>query len=82
MGRSVGSIAQGHRADMVVLDAGHPDLASLSEDRWLDAYVFVAGKAAIDTVFVAGKPVVRGGRHQHHEAIRARYARTIARILT
>lgn len=81
LGRRIGAIAEGHRADFVVLDADHPDLAAVSGDRWLDAYVFVIGKAAIDTVFVAGKPVVRSGRHVNRDAIRIRYAKTMARIL-
>lgn len=81
LGRRIGAIAAGHRADLVVLDAGHPDLVAVSDDRWIDSYVFVAGKAAIDTVLVAGSPVVRSGRHVKHEAIRARYARVMARIL-
>jgi formiminoglutamate deiminase len=81
LGRRIGVIEAGHRADLVMLDAGHPDLAAVSDDRWIDAYVFVAGKAAIDTVFVAGNAVVRGGRHVKHDAIRARYARAMARIL-
>ncbi len=81
LGRSLGAIDVGHRADFVVLDAEHPDLAALSGDRWIDAYVFVAGKAAVDTVIVAGEPVVTGGRHRAREAITARYIRTLARIL-
>jgi formiminoglutamate deiminase len=81
LGRRVGAIAAGHRADFVVLDADHPDLAGVSGDRWIDSYVFVAGKAAIDTVFVAGKAVVRSGRHVGREAIRARYGRAMARVL-
>jgi len=81
LGRRIGAIAAGHRADLVVLDAGHPDLVAVSNDRWIDSYVFVTGKAAIDTVLVAGSPVVTGGRHVKHEAIRARYARVMARIL-
>jgi formiminoglutamate deiminase len=81
LGRRIGAIAAGHRADLVVLDPGHPDLAAVSGDRWLDSYVFVAGKAAIDTVFVAGEAVVTDGRHVKRDAIRARYARAMARIL-
>ncbi|MEE1611091.1 formimidoylglutamate deiminase [Microvirga sp. CF3016] len=81
LGRRIGAIAAGHRADLVVLDPSHPDLAAVSGDRWLDSYVFVTGKAAIDTVFVAGEPVVTGGRHVKRDAIRARYARAMARIL-
>jgi formimidoylglutamate deiminase len=81
LGRRIGEIAEGHRADLVVLDADHPDLTAVSGDRWIDSYLFVAGKAVIDAVFVAGKPVVRSGRHVNREAIRARYMRAMARIL-
>jgi formiminoglutamate deiminase len=81
LGRRVGAIAEGYRADFVVLDALHPDLACVSGDRWIDSYVFVAGKAAIDMVFVAGKPVVKSGRHVSRDAIRARYAKAMARIM-
>ncbi|EIM30477.1 formimidoylglutamate deiminase [Microvirga lotononidis] len=81
LGRRIGTIEAGHRADLVVLDAAHPDLAAVSGDRWIDSYVFVAGKAAIDTVFVAGEAVVRNGRHVNREAIRARYLHAMARIL-
>lgn len=81
LGRRIGAIAAGHRADLVVLDASHPDLAAVSGDRWLDSYVFVAGKAAIDTVLVAGDAVVTNGRHVKRDAIRARYACAMARIL-
>lgn len=81
LGRRIGAIATGHRADLVVLDPGHPDLAVVSGDRWIDAYVFVTGKAAIDSVLVAGRTVVRAGRHVNHGAIRTRYARAMARIL-
>ncbi len=81
LGRRIGAIAAGHRADLVALDAGHPDLAAVSGDRWIDAYVFVAGKAAIDTVVVAGRDRVRNGRHVDREAIRARYARALAHLV-
>jgi formiminoglutamate deiminase len=81
LGRRIGAIAEGHRADFVVLDANHPDLSCVSGDRWIDSYMFVAGKAAIDAVFVAGEPVVRDGQHVNRDAIRSRYTRAMARIL-
>ncbi|WP_230530633.1 formimidoylglutamate deiminase [Microvirga roseola] len=81
LGRRIGAIKVGHRADLVVLDAAHPDLAALAGDRWLDAYVFVAGKAVVDTVIVGGSSVVSGGRHCSRDSIAARFARTIARLL-
>lgn len=81
LGRRIGAIAAGHRADLVVLDADHPDLAAISGDRWIDSYVFVAGKSVIDTVLVAGQVMVRRGWHVKRDAIRARYARAMSRIL-
>ncbi len=81
LGRKIGSIEVGYRADLVVLDQAHPDLASLSGDRLLDSYIFVAGKSAIDTVIVGGKPVVSGGRHRDRDAITTRYKNAITRIV-
>ena len=65
-----------------MLDGKHPNLATLSSDCWMDGYIFVAGKGAIDQVMVAGQSVVTNGRHHKREPISARYARTLARILT
>jgi formimidoylglutamate deiminase len=48
----------------------------------MGGYIFVAGKGAIDQVMVAGQSVVTNGRHHKREPISARYARTLARILT
>jgi formimidoylglutamate deiminase len=81
LGRRIGALEVGSRADIVVLDATHPDLAASSSDHWLDAYVFVAGRAAIANVLVAGRTVVTKGRHRKREAITAGYARSIARLL-
>jgi formimidoylglutamate deiminase len=81
VGRSVGSLAAGKRADIVVLDTAHPDLAAVSGDRWLDAYTFVAGKSAIDSVWVGGKQIVEAGHHRQRPSIVARYQRTMKRLV-
>ncbi|MFO7484130.1 formimidoylglutamate deiminase [Oceanibaculum nanhaiense] len=73
LGRRIGALAAGHRADIVVLDAEHPDLANASGDRWLDAYIFVAGRAAIDKVIIGGETLVEGGRHRARDELAARY---------
>ena len=79
LGRRIGALETGYRADIVVLDAAHPDLAAVSGDSWLDAYVFVAGTAAVSSVLVAGRVLVSGGRHHRRDAITARYAAALAR---
>lgn len=80
MGRPIGAIAPEMRADFVVLDGEHPDLAAVSGDRWLDAYVFTAGRAAIGSVFVGGEQVVEGGRHRARAAITRRYVDVLRRV--
>ena len=81
MQRPIGALAVGLRADIVLLDGDHPDLASRHGDQWLDAWIFVAGRAAVKTVLVGGETVVDGGRHRAREAIEARYKRVVASLL-
>lgn len=80
LGRRIGALAEGFRADFVVLDSNHPDLATVTGDRWLDSYIFVTGKSVIDSVFVGGDRVVRGGRHRGRDALTQRYLSTLARL--
>ncbi|MBV8744525.1 MAG: formimidoylglutamate deiminase [Xanthobacteraceae bacterium] len=80
LGRAIGSIKPGQRADIVVLDADHPDLAGNSGDVWLDKYIFVAGRRLVRTVFVGGLKVVDAGAHKSRAAIADRYRRTMARL--
>jgi formiminoglutamate deiminase len=79
--RPIGALATGLRADIVLLDSEHPDLASRQGDQWLDAWIFVAGRAAVKTVLVGGETVVEAGRHRGREAIEARYKRVVASLL-
>jgi formimidoylglutamate deiminase len=81
-GRRIGAIAPGMRADLVVLDGAHPDIAAAEGDRVLDAFVFVVGRAAIRNVVVGGASVVVDGRHRARAAIVRRYVATMARIAT
>jgi formimidoylglutamate deiminase len=81
VGRPVGALAPGRRADMVVCDRDGMAHALAMVDRALDAYVFVAGRAAIGSVYVGGVEVVAEGRHRRRERIAARYRRTLKRVL-
>jgi formiminoglutamate deiminase len=78
LGRDIGAIEAGRRADIVVLDAEHPDVTSI--ESALDAYVFVAGEALVKSVMVGGDMVVADGAHKHHETITARYRKTMQKL--
>lgn len=82
LGRRVGALAAGKRADIVVLDGANADLAAASGDRWLDHYIFAGGRRLIDRVLVGGEDIVTRGRHRAHDAIAARYGRTLARLVS
>ena len=78
--RPIGALGVGMRADIVLLDADHPDLASRRGDQWLDAWIFVAGRAAVRDALVGGETVVQSGRHRLRPAVEARYKRVVARL--
>jgi cytosine/adenosine deaminase-related metal-dependent hydrolase len=78
MGRAIGAIEAGKRADIVLLDAEHPDVTNVNTA--LDAYVFVAGEALVKAVMVGGEIVVANGAHRARDAITTRYRKTIARL--
>lgn len=80
LGRPVGAIARGRRADIVLLDPEHADFAGAKADGWLDAWIFVAGRAAIKTVLVGGQAVVEHGRHRKRDAIATRYKAALKRL--
>jgi formimidoylglutamate deiminase len=78
--RPIGALAVGLRADIVLLDENHPDLASRHGDEWLDAWTFVVGRTTVKTVLVGGEIVVEAGRHRMRPAIEARYKTVIANL--
>lgn len=80
LAQPVGAIAAGLRADLVVLDAGHVDLAGLQGDAILDAYLFSAGDSCVTDVMVGGRWVVRDGHHPDEAEIETRYRATLASL--
>ena len=78
--RPIGALAVGLRADIVLLDENHPDLASRRGDEWLDVWTFVVGRTAVKTVFVGGEIVVEAGRHRIWPTIEERYKTVISNL--
>jgi formiminoglutamate deiminase len=80
LGLGSAEMTVGARADFVVLDAEQTDLACVGDDNLLDAWIFSAGRQAIQKVVVDGEIVVEGGRHRARARIDARYRAAIAKL--
>jgi len=72
-GRRVGALAAGRRADLLVLDAQHPNLDGVDHAEVLGRMVFCGNDNLVRDVLCGGRWVVQGGRHRAQEAIAARY---------
>jgi formimidoylglutamate deiminase len=80
LGQPGGSIAVGQRADWLVLDADHPSMAGGALDTALDRLLFAGGRAALRDTMVAGKWVVRDGRHALDDSLRAEFGPLLSRL--
>lgn len=74
-------LVTGMPADIVALSACHPALAARKSDMILDSWIFAGGAGCVDTVWAGGVRQVEGGRHVAREAIAARYAATLERLI-
>lgn len=76
-GRRVGLIAEGYRADLVVLDLGSPALFGREADSIIDTFVFSGQQGMVRDVMAGGRWVVQDGRHFAEETIAAGYRRAV-----
>ncbi|WP_235893585.1 formimidoylglutamate deiminase [Cognatilysobacter lacus] len=75
------STGQAREGDRLVLDATHPLLAGATAGDVADRWIFAGNRPLVREVEVAGRTVVREGRHMAAEAIAARFANAMARLL-
>jgi formimidoylglutamate deiminase len=81
LGQPVGAIAAGKRADLVTLDTSDPAVAGLSPGEALEAAVFGPSRQRVGDVMIAGRWIVRGGRHPQRDAVNVRYRATLKTLL-
>jgi formimidoylglutamate deiminase len=81
LGRSMGALAPGLRADLVVLDADAPDLAGRTGDAIANALVFSGAEDLVRDVMVGGKWALRERRHAREEAAAEAFKRARAELL-
>lgn len=82
LGRPIGSLEAGNRADLLVLDPDHPAVATLPPERLLDAVVFAGNRNPVRDVMVGGAWVVQDGRHKDEERLQAAYTKAVKVLLS
>jgi formimidoylglutamate deiminase len=81
-GRPVGALAQGSRADWLVLDDAHPGIGGHAPETWLSSAVFCEhGDTPIRDVFVSGRKVIDARRHAQEDEALARYRAALRGLL-
>lgn len=80
-GRTSGRIAAGQLADLVALDADHPDMEGRKGDVALDTWIFARDDRLVRQVWSAGRHLVQDGQHAARPAIEAAYRATMRRLL-
>jgi formimidoylglutamate deiminase len=80
-GMRLGELKENTRADWITLDGNAPELAACDESNLLDAWIISGNRNLVRDVTVAGRCVVRDGRHFDEERIAVRYRKTIAGLV-
>jgi len=80
LGQPIGGLAQGSRADLVVLDAGLPHCESLQGPAILGLATFGGNSGRVRTVLVGGRVVIEEGRHPDEQEARDAYRRSLRRL--
>jgi formimidoylglutamate deiminase len=81
LGRNMGALRAGARADLVVLDGGHVDIQGRSGDAIANTAIFAGAEAVVRDVMVAGRWPVREGRHAAEASARSDYRDALSVLL-
>jgi len=81
LGRKMGAIAPGQRADLVVLDPGQPDLSGRGGDAIANALIFSGSTNLVRDVMVGGAWKVRQGKHPMENEADSAYKRAVAGLI-
>lgn len=80
LGQPVGALESGRRADLLVLDGTDPYLANAEGDQILNRWLFAGSDRQVRDVMVAGRWVVRKGRHADEEHSARAFAAVLAKL--
>ena len=79
--RNTGKVAVGYQADLLSLDMHSVSMQPVSDDGWLDAWLFAGDDRLVTDVWSCGRHVVKHGVHVNRSRIEANYRSTLSRIL-
>lgn len=79
-GRAVGALVPGKRADLLVLEADHPNLFDCEHSDLLARFLFCGNDNLVRDVMVGGQWKVRFGRHIDQARIAANYKKTLNQL--
>ncbi|NKB54993.1 MAG: formimidoylglutamate deiminase [Alphaproteobacteria bacterium] len=82
LARPAGSLSSGARADLIVLDGNHVNIADRQDDDILDGFIFAGNDCVVRDVMVGGAWRVLDGHHAEEEAAAATFRATVAELLS
>jgi formimidoylglutamate deiminase len=74
-------LAQGNRADFMVLDDSNPFVAASESKDLLNRWLFATNDNVIKDVFVAGKHTIKNFKHEHEETSRHAFTQVIKKVM-
>lgn len=80
LGRKIGKIEIGHRADFLVLDGDLPFMAGKIRDHILDAAIFASNENPVRDVMAGGRWVIRNRRHKREDQTLDRFRRVMKKL--
>lgn len=80
LGRKIGKIEIGYRADFLVLDGALPFMEGKVRDHILDAAIFASNENPVKDVMAGGRWVVRNRHHKREEHILERYRKVMRKL--
>jgi formimidoylglutamate deiminase len=81
LGRKTGKIAEGYRADFIVLDKKNPGLIHHKPESVLDAVVFGCSTNPVKHVMVGGDWKITDGTHNSEQEIFKNYSRALSKLI-
>ncbi|NIA68964.1 formimidoylglutamate deiminase [Pelagibius litoralis] len=82
LGRPIGALEAGRRADLVVLDPATPALSQMPVERLLDATIFAGNCNPVRDVMVGGDWVVCEGSHRDERKVLENYRVVLKSLLS